>query len=112
MPSKLLLAEELESYAETFDSSYEDAAVTGREEFLRAFPSSSLGQMSLDDYVIGKGTASFCARVEAKTKAWANIQGATANKFGIYYGRTKSDPKRKYRFTRKFGDSEDQAMAP
>ena len=45
------------------------------------------------------------------TKAWANIQGATSFKFGIYFGRTKSDPKRKYRFTEKFGSTEAQAFA-
>lgn len=111
MPSKLLIAAELDSYAATFDNSYEDAAVSGRGEFLRAFPASRLSKISLDDYAIGKGTASFCARVEAKTRAWANIQGATANKFGIYFGRTKSDPKRKYRFTKKFGETEAQAFS-
>jgi hypothetical protein len=62
-----------------------------------------LFEISLDDYVIGKGTASFCAMVEAKTKAWASIQGATAFKFGIYYGKTKSDSVEKYRPTKKFG---------
>lgn len=64
----------------------------------------------MDDYVIGKGTDSFCAYVEPKTKAWANIEGATASKFGIYFGRTKSDPKKQYRFTRKFGDTRSEAF--
>ena len=111
MPSSLLSTDDLKSYANTFDTSYEDAAINGRGEFLQAFPASRLAKLSLDKYVIGKGTASFCARVEAKTRAWANIQGATANKFGIYYGRTRSDPKQKYRFTKKFGDTKTEAFS-
>lgn len=66
--------------------------------------------MTLDEYVIGKGTASFCACVEAKTKSWANIQGATANKFGIYFGKTKSDFLMQYRFTKKFGKTKSEAF--
>ena len=108
-----LIEAKLLAFSKTFDNAYEDTAATSRGEFLRAFPISRLKsskRLTLDDYVIGKGTASFCARVEAKTKAWANIQGATAYKFGIYYGRTKSDPKQKYRFTKKFGTTKTEAF--
>lgn len=105
-----LVDAELRVFSKNFDNSYEDAAACSRGDFLRAFPLNSLKRLTLDDYVIGKGTASFCARVEAKTKAWANIQGATAYKFGIYYGRTKSDPKHKYRFTKKFGTKKIEAF--
>jgi len=110
MPKTLLKESELLSFAKAFDTSSEDDAVCSRGDFLRAFPLDGLDQLSLDDYVIGKGTASFCARVEAKTKAWANIQGATATKFGIYYGKTKSDSKKKYRYTKKFGTSKNKAF--
>lgn len=41
----------------------------------------------------------------------APLQGATSFKFGIYFGRTKSDPTRKYRFTEKFGTTEGDAFA-
>ena len=37
--------------------------------------------------------------------------GATSRKFGIYFGKTKSDPTRKYRFTEKFGTNEKEAFA-
>lgn len=90
---------ELHTFAQNFDTAYEDKAVTTRGQFLRSYPLSQLKNITLDDYVVGKGTASFCACVEAKTKAWANIQGATAQKFGIYFGKTKSDPRMQYRFT-------------
>lgn len=37
--------------------------------------------------------------VEVKTRYWSAIQGATAFKFGIYFGRVKSDSQEKYQFT-------------
>ena len=67
---------------------------------------SCLKDLTLDDYVIGKGTPSFCTFVEAKTKPWANILGATAIKFGIYFGKTKSDLTMKYRWQRRFNTKE------
>lgn len=101
---------ELHAFAQNFDTAYEDKAVSTRGQFLRSYPLSQLKNITLDDYVIGKGTASFCACVEAKTKAWANMQGATANKFGIYFGKTKSDPTIRYRFTQKFGQTKNEAF--
>jgi len=101
---------ELHTFAQNFDTAYEDKAVSTRGQFLRSYPLSQLKNITLDDYVIGKGTASFCACVEAKTKAWANMQGATANKFGIYFGKTKSDPTMQYRFTQKFGKTKNEAF--
>lgn len=101
---------ELTKFAQHFDTAYEDKAVITRGQFLRTYPLSQLKNITLDEYVIGKGTASFCACVEAKTKAWANMQGATANKFGIYFGKTKSDPTMQYRFTKKFGKTKTEAF--
>jgi len=101
---------ELVSFSKTYDNSHEDDAATSRGDFLRAFPLNKLKKITLSDYVIGKGTASFCTRVEAKTKAWANIQGATAFKFGIYYGKTSSDPNQEYRYTKKFGTTKMKAF--
>lgn len=49
--------------------------------------------------------------MESGTKAWANIQGATSVDFGIYFGKTKSDPTRKYRFTEKCCRNEKEAFA-
>ena len=105
-----LTSTELRAFEKNFDTVYEDKALSTRGQFLSAYPITRLKDISLDEYVIGKGTASFCACVEAKTKAWANVQGATANKFGIYFGKTKSDPTMKYRFTQKFGDSKGKAF--
>ena len=110
MTEKSILNAELRAFSETFDMTYEDKAVSSRGKFLSLYPLKNLKNMTLDEYVIGKGTASFCACVEAKTKAWANMQGATANKFGIYFGKTKSDSTMQYRFTKKFGKNQKEAF--
>lgn len=105
-----ILDTDLQIFSQNFDATYEDKAVATRGQFLRAYPLNQLHNITLDNYVIGKGTASFCACVEAKTKAWANMQGATSYKFGIYFGKTKSDPVMQYRFTQKFGKTEKEAF--
>ncbi len=48
--------------------------------------------------------------MEAGSKAWANIQGATSRKFGIYFVRSKKDPTRKYRFVNRFGTTKENAF--
>jgi len=47
---------------------------------------------------------------ESGTKAWANIQGSTSFKFGVYFGRTRSDPIRKYRFSERYGQNPKKAF--
>lgn len=103
-------ASKLQAFDVTYDTKHEDIAAQVRGEFLQKFPIISLPRMKRDDYVIGLQSPTFCAHVEAKTRPWANIQGATSNKFGIYFGKTKTDPKKIYRFTHKFGATSDEAF--
>src|SRR5690606_21524301 len=56
------------------------------------------------DYVIGTQEDTFCAMAEAKTRKWANIQGASASKFKLYYGKRKPETELKYRFTKQFSN--------
>lgn len=100
----------LNNFAATYHSPCEDAALQSRGEFLEKFPMNRLKDLTLTNYVIGHQSPTFCAYVEVKTMAWARIQGATALKFGIYYGRTKSDAQQRYRFTKKFGKTETEAF--
>ncbi len=93
-----------------YDPSQEDSALQARGLFVSRFPPLSLRKLTLNEYVVGRGEQSFCNLVEFRTKAWANIHGATSSKFGIYFGRTKSDSHREYRFARKFGASETEAF--
>ncbi|MBL5826211.1 DUF3883 domain-containing protein [Serratia fonticola] len=102
--------DEFHAFSQKFDTAYEDNALSTRGQFLQAYPLRQLKNITLDEYIIGKGTASFCACVEAKTRSWANMQGATAYKFGIYFGKTKSDPITQYRFTKKFGKTKNEAF--
>jgi len=101
---------ELRAFEKQFDPSYEIKAIASRNDFIRDFPLKRLHRLTVDDYTIGKGTPSFCAGAEAKTKKWARIQGSPARKFGIYFGRTKTDPTRRYRPTRKFGRNKAEAF--
>jgi hypothetical protein len=66
--------------------------------------------MRRDDYVIGLQRPTFCTHVEVKTRSWANIQGATSLKFGIYFGKTKTETNKEYRFTNKFGSTPEEAF--
>src|SRR5882762_2984665 len=102
---------DLAKFEAEYDTSHEDSALQTRGLFIKKFPLHSLGTLTLDEYVVGHHDPSFCNLVESGTKAWANIQGATSFKFGIYFGKTKSDPTRKYRFTEKFGATEKDAFA-
>src|SRR5713226_2581506 len=101
---------ELAQFEAEYDTSHEDSALQTRGLFIRKFPLHSLDKLTLDEYVVGHHEPSFCNLVESGTKAWANIQGATSFKFGIYFGRTKSDATRKYRFTLQFGGNKRQAF--
>lgn len=103
-------AAQLGAFESSYDVAREDIAAQARGEFLKAFPLESIPNLDLEDYVIGHQRPTFCAHVEAKTRPWANIQGATSQKFGIYFGKTKSDPEKKYRFTRRFGHTVDEAF--
>jgi hypothetical protein len=94
-----------------YNSFHEDVARRTRGVFRKKFPVESLKSMTLDDYVVGHRDASFCKLVEFGTRAWAGIQGANAFKFGIYYGKEKHDPELRYRFSQKFGSSQNEAFA-
>jgi hypothetical protein len=102
---------DLASFEAAYDTSREDLALQTRGAFLRAFPRSRLRDLTVDTYVIGLHSPTFCDFVEVKTRSWAIIQGATAFKFGIYFGRTKSDSQQTYRFTAKFGKNKEVAFA-
>lgn len=96
--------EDIKRFERSYESSHEDEALRTRGQFLEAFPAKSLSTLGVDQYVIGLRAPTFCDYVEVKTRAWATIQGSTAIKFGIYFGKTNSDPKTQYRFSKKFGN--------
>ena len=80
-----------------------------RADFVRYFNHNRIRNMHVNDYVSGVGIPetgyNFCYTLERQLGKLGSIIGATAFKFGVYYGRTRSDPEYKYRFTKKFGDN-------
>lgn len=103
MKSAPLSPTRLEHFEKNYDPDREARAQQSRGAFLEAFPIERLGRLKRDEYVIGLQRPTFCNQVEVGTRPWAVIQGSTAIKFGIYFGTTKSDATRKYRFAIKFG---------
>jgi hypothetical protein len=67
----------------------------------------------MDEYVIGKGAEnrSFCYRIEREMDILGKIVGSPALRFGIYFGRTKTDPNRRYRFASRWGTDSDEAFS-
>ncbi len=84
-----------------------------RKRFIADYPIMGILTLMLDDYVIGKGAdnRSFCYRIEREMDALGRILGATAFKFGVYYGKTKSDASERYRFASHWGSSLKEAFA-
>ena len=83
-----------------------------RKEFTVNYSIEKIAALSLDEYVIGKGSSnrSFCYQLERTLDSLGRILGARADKFGVYYGRTKSDATKKYRFARHWGEEKNEAF--
>ena len=81
------------------------------DEFKKDYPVETILNFKLDDYVTGKGSPSFCNRLENELNDWGNIHGSTAKKFGVYYGVDGNDKKKKYRIGKTgFGSSVPEAF--
>ena len=106
----MITKKDLDLFEKYYDDAHDKAAIYSQREFIKTFPISRINKLTLDQYVIGKGRPTFCAWVEAKTMAWAKIYGATSFKFGIYNGKTKNDSQIKYRHSKKFGSTPNEAF--
>jgi len=85
-----------------------------REKFVNKFTPEFIKEMPIELYAIGYKEAgqgeNFCYILERKLGALGSIVGATAFKFGVYYGKTRSEPEEKYRFAKKFGTTHEEAF--
>ncbi len=83
-----------------------------RKKFVSDYPAIKISRLAPDEYVIGKGAnnRSFCYRLEREMDILGNILGATAFKFGVYFGHTKSDPVDRYRFASHWGSNHNEAF--
>ncbi len=86
-----------------------------RSSFVNYFTKSKIENMQIDDYVAGvklpETGFNFCYGLERQLDGLGRIIGATAFKFGVYYGRIKSDNNCKYRSAKKFGNSYQEAFS-
>jgi hypothetical protein len=83
-----------------------------RTGFVADYPPKKICDLKLDEYVIGKGAenCSFCYRIERQMDTIGIILGSTSFKFGVYFGRTKSDPSDRYRFAKRWGSNVEEAF--
>ncbi|MEX1014921.1 MAG: hypothetical protein WDZ80_07235, partial [Candidatus Paceibacterota bacterium] len=85
-----------------------------REKFVNKFSPEFIRDMPIELYAIGNKEAgrgeNYCYILERKLGDLGSIVGATAFKFGVYYGKTSSEPEEKYRFTKKFGSTYQEAF--
>lgn len=82
-----------------------------RRYFVTKFPYENILEMKIDDYVIGKKDfKSFCYILEIALKDLGNIKGATAFKFGVYFGVTKKERNPEYRFHDRWGKNKEEAF--
>ena len=59
-----------------------------RQEFVNRFTRAAIASMKVDSYALGRGdNDSFCYHIETSLNAIGNMHGATASKFGVYYGK-------------------------
>ncbi|WP_206458259.1 hypothetical protein [Anaerovorax sp. IOR16] len=82
-----------------------------RLSFTKDYSIEKLRHMSLDEYVVGKqDKTSFCYRLENELQAWGDMHGSTSAKFGIYFGKKGSDHIQKYRWTKGYGNTKEEAL--
>tara|TARA_R110000823_G_scaffold38655_4_gene103949 strand:+ start:8075 stop:9331 length:1257 start_codon:yes stop_codon:yes gene_type:complete len=78
-------------------------------QFSQYYSIERLRSMPLEHYALGNDLPEegfhFCHTIERKLDGLGRVTGSTSNKFGVYFGRTKSDDEYKYRHTKKFGSN-------
>ena len=83
-----------------------------RKKFIKDYPLSKIPFLTKDEFVVGKGSSSFCNRMENELNSWGNIHGSPAIKFGLYFGKLGEDKDKKYRIgKRSFGTEENIALS-
>jgi Protein NO VEIN, C-terminal len=77
-----------------------------RRGFIKRFPASRIRTLTLDRYKVKSDRKnSFCYCLETKLQGLGDMHGATAFKFGIYYGKERSDPTEGYRWRPHWGNN-------
>ncbi len=77
-----------------------------REVFIKRFSAERIRNMQKEEYALGMGETTFCRQFEYALKELGNNSGATAQKYGVWFGKLGKDTELKYRATKKFGDGD------
>jgi len=82
-----------------------------RKAFLVKFPINKLSEMTIEEYVIGMEDT-FCYWLEQRLDKLGRIRGGSTadKKFGLYYGKTKTETKKKFRTIPKWGNSPEESF--
>ncbi|WP_409970101.1 HNH endonuclease [Bengtsoniella intestinalis] len=67
-----------------------------RSKFLQTYPAELIREITLDEYVVGKGShTSFCYQLETTLREYGSIKGGSTadKKFGLYYSKDDGDYK-------------------
>ncbi len=79
-----------------------------RRKFVSDFTIKKIQKLSLDEYVVGKGSnRSFCYRIERELDSLGRIIGTPAIKFGIYYGKSEN----RYLYAKRWGNNVEESFA-
>lgn len=81
-----------------------------RAKFTVDYSITKIKSLTKDEYVIGKGNTTFCYRIEREMDCLGRILGSNAFKFGVYYGKTKSDQRHIYRYRERWGNNVEDAI--
>ena len=113
--NRLEMAEEIANHVPVlaeYDKDKWKTSENKRTEFVADYPINRILSLKIDEYVIGKGPTnrSFCYRIEREMDTLGRILGSTAFKFGVYFGRTKSDSTEEYRCRPHWGATPDEAF--
>ncbi len=86
-----------------------------RDEFRNYYTLERIKTMPIEDYSLGMEHPdegfSFCHTLEYTLTGLGETKGAPASKFGVYYGKTKSDQVDRWRVTGRYGSDADVSAA-
>jgi len=83
---------------------------TLRKSFVKQFPLTGIPKLKAEEYMVGFGKGSFCKRLEFDLNELGRIGGSQPTRYGVYYGKTKKDPLKKYRHAKGWGSTWQEAF--
>lgn len=116
VPKEETIDEKIKQFVEEYpyDSYCNDIEkdLEAREYFIKKFTLSNIMNMTLEEFVIGRadiddnGRDTFCYLIERSMQKLGDMRGSFVNKFGVWY----SKEEREYKYTKKFGESLENAF--